>query len=325
MRTGRDERPCPVRAGCATLRQAVLRRPEPEEIDVTSMTGLEAVEPPLSARVEHVVLAADDSFGAIAAAEWLAERARHRRMAVEIVVIEGHVRTGPHTGSAHQEGEGVAWGMRESLGARLPAAPTTVRVLAGEPVEALRGAAEDGDLFVIGCNREGYWHRLPIATRSTRVAEVAVRPTAVVPSTWAPASGVVLAAVSGSAPEVVDWAAAEAATTGRVLELVHVDLLAIRSSPARRPDTGILAEAERHTIGAHVTRVRAAHPGLQVRTVLEHEGVADALVARGGDTATIVVGTRMRGAGSVLRAVLEHARCPVVVVPVTGDADEATR
>jgi nucleotide-binding universal stress UspA family protein len=290
---------------------------------VTSMTEAGAVEPQQSARVERVVLAADDSFGAIAAAGWLVERALHHPMTIEIAVVEGHVRTGRRTGSAHQVGEGVAWGMREYLGARIPAAPTTVRVLPGEPVEALRRAAADGDLFVIGCNRDGFWHRLPIATRSTRIAEVAVRPMVVVPSTWVAAPGVVLAAVSGLAPEVVDWAAEEAASSGRLLEIVHGDLLATGSSSERLPDTGILEEAERRMIAAHVARVRAAHPGLQVRTVLEHEGVAGGLIRRGGDTATIVVGTRTHGrAGSVLRAVLERTACPVVVVPVALDEDE---
>lgn len=323
-RVGRTALPAP-----GPVRDAAtggLAHPEREEIDVTSTTGIGAVEPQQSARVERVVLAADDSFGAIAAAGWLAARARHHRMTIEIAVVQGHVRTGPRSGSAHQAGEGVAWGMREYLAARIPAALTTVRVLPGEPVEALRTASVDGDLFVIGCNREGYWHRLPIATRSTRIAEVAVRPTVVVPSTWVPGPGVVLAAASGVAPEVVDWAAEEAAASGRVLEILHGDLLATRASSLRLPDIGILEEAERRMIASHLARVRAVHPGLQVGSVLEHEGVARGLVARGGDSATIVVGTRTHhGAGSVLRAVLERTSCPVVVVPVAGDEDGVAR
>ena len=288
---------------------------------MTSVTQPRSPSTPLAAGPEHVVFAADDSFGAVAAASWLQERAAALPMTIEVAVVEGHVRAAQHHGTPHRIGEGVAWSMREHLQACIPGARLTVRTMTGDVASALRSAASDADLLVLGCNRNGFWKHLPVATRSTRIAEIAVRPTVVVPAHWTPRRGDVVAAVASHGGEAVtDWAASEAAAMGRPLVLVRGNLLPWSAGVTALPvdDTALLDEVDRRLLATLAARARAAHPGLDVRTELEHEGLVPGLVELGGTAAAIVIGTHQGGGprlGSVLRGVLESPSCPVVVVP----------
>lgn len=270
-------------------------------------------------RIERAVLAADDTHGAVAAAGWLAQRSRLRPISVEIVVVEGGVRAAPPGRPAHQSAEGVAWGMREYLAARTPGTPLSVAVLEGPVLEAVHAAAARGDLLVLGCNRGGAMGRLPIASRSTRLAEAAVRPTVLVPATWQPHVGPVVAAVGTNGGDaVVDWAAAEAAGSGSELLLVRGNLLPwLAAAPSGAIlDAAILDDVDARLLGRAVARARAAHPDLVVHARLDHVGIVPELVAEGARAALLVLGTGSGPAfGSVLRGVLEQAPCPVAVVP----------
>ncbi|MBW4041509.1 MAG: universal stress protein [Acidobacteria bacterium] len=283
-----------------------------------------AVDAPApDARAERVVIAADDSYGAIAAADWVAERLRHVPGTVEVVVVEGRaLRPADRAaGAAKGAGDRVAWRMREYLETRAPGLPTTTRIVGGDAVGAIRQASTDADLLVIGCNRDGFWRHLPIATRSTRVAELAVRPTAVVPARWSAGHGPVVAAVSsGDGDEVLDWAAAEAAASGRELLLVCSDLLPWSPEGSAFPALGLamLGEADRQLLATCADRATAMHPRLAVRTALEHDALVPVLTAYGARASALVLGTDGGSGprlGSVLRGVLEHTVCPVVVVP----------
>jgi nucleotide-binding universal stress UspA family protein len=276
-------------------------------------------------RMEQVVIAADDSYGAIAAADWVAERLRHVPAAVEVVVVEERERRATDGTSApvHGIGERVAWRMREYLETRAPGIPTTTRVVEGDVVAALRSAAADADLLVIGCNRDGFWRHLPIATRSTRVAELAVRPTVVVPARWSAGEGPIVVAVSSTdGVEVVDWAAAEAAASGRELLLVCSDVLPWSPEVPAYPtlEVALLDDANRQLLSTCAERASSSHPRLSVRTSLEHDGLVPMLTAYGARASALVLGSRSGSGlrlGSVLRGVLEQALCPVVVVPTT--------
>jgi nucleotide-binding universal stress UspA family protein len=83
-------------------------------------------------------------------------------------------------------------------------------------------------------------------------------------------------------------------------------------------DIDLLEEVDRRLLGTLAARARSAHPGLDVRTELEHDGLVPSLVELGTSAAALVIGTHPGGGprlGSVLRGVLESAACPVVVVP----------
>jgi nucleotide-binding universal stress UspA family protein len=290
---------------------------------VTSVTEPAAGASAPAARLEQVVIAADDSYGAIAAADWVAERLRHVPGTVEVVVVEARgMRPAARAhGTALGLGDRVAWRMREYLETRAPGIPTTTRVVDGDVVAALRSAAAGADLLVIGCNRDGFWRHLPIATRSTRIAELAVRPTVVVPARWSAGDGPIVVAVSsGDGDEVLDWAAADAAASGRELLLVCSDVLPWWPEVPAFPtlELALLDEAHQQLLTTCAERATAVHPRLSVRTALEHDGLVPMLTAYGARASALVLGTHSGNGlrlGSVLRGVLEKALCPVVVVP----------
>src|SRR4051812_36985 len=131
----------------------------------------------------------------------------------------------------------------------------------------------------------------------------------------------VVVGVDGSAfgRDALDWAAAEAATRGRPLWVVHacpppVDTGPLGPVPSLSPYTGtsdVLQEAAR--------RAQLVAPEVEVTTRLVSGGPVPALL--GQRAGLIVVGSRGQSgvrralAGSVSVAVSAHAQCPVVVVP----------
>jgi len=84
-----------------------------------------------------------------------------------------------------------------------------------------------------------------------------------------------------------------------------------------------LQEAHAAILAEAADRVRTAHPGLDVREVLEHGPAAMVLVDASGEAEMVVVGTHGRGAvgslflGSVSHDVLLNLKCPVAVIPRT--------
>lgn len=285
---------------------------------MTSMTE-PRVEPEAPTEgAERVVLGADDSYGAVAAAAWLAERALRRRLEIEVVVVERHGRSTHRSGPPEELAEGVAWRMREYLAARVPSAPTTVRVVQGDVAAALRESAQDGDLLVLGCNRRGAWSHLPLASSSTLVAERAIRPTVLVPAGWTSKPGPVVVGIPGHhAPALLDWAAAEAESAGRPLLLMRSSVLSWSiDMPVPEPDVVLLETLERRLLKDAAAYTRRTHPGLEVRTELDHDGLTHELTRQGTRAGMLVVGRPSGpGFGSALRGVFERASCPIVVVP----------
>jgi len=128
---------------------------------------------------------------------------------------------------------------------------------------------------------------------------------------------------SAEADRAVDWAAMEAQR-----RQVRLDVLfAADTSGLSRPEVTIgrgqpdLDALRTAVAEAGAARARAVAPGLEVRTLTTGIGPASALMEASVRAAIIVVGGRARTRlaemllGSVEAAVIEHAACPVVVVP----------
>jgi nucleotide-binding universal stress UspA family protein len=146
-------------------------------------------------------------------------------------------------------------------------------------------------------------------------------------------AGTIVVGVDGSeaSREALRWAADEA----RLREARIVALHAWTFVPAAPiGDPGMIAipagdlmgqleaesEAARVELADSIAEVLGAEPGVEVESRLTESDAGDALVAESESADLVVVGSHGRSGfraailGSVSRHVVDHARCPVVVV-----------
>ncbi|MEJ8279517.1 universal stress protein, partial [Pseudonocardia spirodelae] len=134
--------------------------------------------------------------------------------------------------------------------------------------------------------------------------------------------GPVVVGVDGSAwtEPALAAAFAEAAARGTGVVAVHAwadDVVDPAVTALVDPDGR--AEDERRLLDDALAPWADKHPDVRVRRVLAHDRPARALVTESGWAQLVVVGSRGRGGvagmplGSVGRALLSHAHCPVLV------------
>ena len=123
---------------------------------------------------------------------------------------------------------------------------------------------------------------------------------------------------------VLEWAAAEAATRGLSLCLIHALEPVITELPLTPERNGTRHEtAERLLVEARA-HIQLAHP-VTVRTEVVDRPAVPAVLDAARDASLVVLGARGHGVihglllGSVSRHVSQHARCPVVVVREQAD------
>lgn len=193
----------------------------------------------------------------------------------------------------------------------------------GSARDVLLGVATADDLLVLGSRGHGPAGRLLLGSTSTSVAAHAPCPVLVVPGAGTP-EGPVVVGLDGSTASVRVLRAArdEAARLGAPLTVVGAvpplpspvsDTRAVheyesgRAQQARAQLAGLLEEADLESL-----------PSVDVR--VEADVAADVLARHARGARMLVVGSRGHGMlrtlllGSVSRAVLHHARCPVLVV-----------
>lgn len=208
--------------------------------------------------------------------------------------------------------------------------PTRVQVALGPVAELLAEVGRGAGLIVLG-NRAGSGAgRLFDGSTTFGVVSRATCPVVSVPPAWDPGAvhGRMVAAVDGSEGSVAVLAHAFA-LAGRLdarLEILHC----WRLDPfySYLVDEWTVQEVwgtQSHRIlEGLVARASSRHPGVPYETRLEYADVADALVAHGARADLLVMGRhgyggpRTTGApsflGSVSRAVLRHATCPIEVL-----------
>ncbi|MFJ9610411.1 universal stress protein [Kitasatospora sp. NPDC101176] len=127
---------------------------------------------------------------------------------------------------------------------------------------------------------------------------------------------VVLVAVDGGPAGLAAarWAADEAVRRGSLLRLVYAWPWLQHAAPGlpgvsevRGRAVGMLADA--------AERVRADHAGLEITTALLDGHVPEGITAAAASAELLVLGRTGHHLGPVTRAVIHHARCPVVLVP----------
>ncbi|MEV0330231.1 universal stress protein [Micromonospora echinospora] len=205
------------------------------------------------------------------------------------------------------------------LRGRWPELTVEVRQVAGGPGATLVEESRRAELVVVGSRGLGGFAGLLLGSVSAQVAGHAHGPVLVVrpADRQVAADGPVLVGLDGSelAELAVGQAAEEAARRGVPLVLAHVVAVDARPEDSAGGEQGagrLLAET--------AATVRQRHPELAVaERVLRSAEPASALVEASADAALVVVGSRGRGGfaglllGSVSQALVQHARCPVLV------------
>jgi nucleotide-binding universal stress UspA family protein len=180
-------------------------------------------------------------------------------------------------------------------------------------VEESRGA----DLVVVGCRGHGTLAGLLLGSVSSQVVAHAHCPVLVVrpAEPGPPATGPVAVGVDGSptSTSALAHAVAEAARRGAALRVLYA---------AGKDGDSDNGQVEEVLTGAVETAL-AAQPDLEIDSeILRDADPAAALVEASKDAAVIVVGSRGRGGftglllGSVSQAMVHHAHCPVLVIPL---------
>jgi len=190
-----------------------------------------------------------------------------------------------------------------------PGLAVSTELVVGPPAEALRAAAEDADLLVVGADDAGPFTEAISGSVPGDLLTTAPCPLAVVPRReWTtPESAPVVAALDehGSAQSAVAYAFAAAARSGRPLTVLHC------LPPGPRDTSSSVARA---LIG-----FRELYPEVVVTDEIERGDPRYVLTDLSRRAALLVLGTRGHGRlasglfGSVSRHLIRHGGCPVVV------------
>jgi nucleotide-binding universal stress UspA family protein len=268
--------------------------------------------------MEKIVVGVSDA-ASMKAVEWVIARAHTR--AVEVTVVAAY----DWTGAPFSEVAALLRTVRARIGSASPR--TVVHLVESEddPDEALAQATVHADLLVIGSRQRSHLQER-FGVRSLRLARQEQCATVIVPERWtATQAGTVIVGLDEeSSTSALDFAVAEAETSGSRLEVVHAWTAPL---PAFDPlvwlvDTeGELREAHRVRLESVLDRLHAEHPKARVSGYLEECLPAAALRDRGKTADLIVIGSHREGPivrailGSAARDLLHDASVPLCIVP----------
>jgi nucleotide-binding universal stress UspA family protein len=217
----------------------------------------------------------------------------------------------------------------ERLGKGTIAIDTVVRY--GSAVHTLVDVAHDARLIVLGHRQLNHVDRIFSGSTTIGVAARAECPVVSVTNTWPreQTAGKVVVGIDGSSASSEVLRAAFEAASERQAALVVLHAWELPSAYADLVESSVTAEEWRTESAPVVSEVLAGwqeqFPDVKVDVVLRYQRTVDALVAASADADLVVVGRHGHGGwaagitgvpfGSVARAVLAHAHCPVEVAP----------
>jgi nucleotide-binding universal stress UspA family protein len=211
-----------------------------------------------------------------------------------------------------------------------PRLSVTTRLVDGSPGAVLVDASREAGLVVVGHRGLGGFVGLLVGSVAAQTAAHAHCPVVVVRGDRPPGGAPVVLGTDGSsgANRAAEVAFAQAQL--RDVELILAHHRSRRTSPAGAIATGSPGFwAMVGDPGAGAYGIGARYPDVKYRTeIVPGDSVAAALIAiaRRTHAGLLVVGSRGRGGfrglvmGSTSRELVEHAPCPVVVIPSVRDA-----
>ncbi|MGV9563337.1 universal stress protein [Streptomyces sp. NPDC003480] len=265
---------------------------------------------------------------------WAADEAERRGIPLRLVHVESVPTTElrrwevPASWEArnralHAAGEQVLKEAAAFAADRRPRVEVSALPVEGYPAQILQEQSHDATAVVLGSrhlNRvKGLFGSVPVALSVLAHARC---PVVVVPEPehLPRRRPYLVVGVDGSArcAAAVDFAFEEASLHGAALRALYVwrpGLLGVLDTQAAR-------QGCRRVLYESVAGRGAAYPDVELRHELVGGHPAPALTEASADALGLVVGTRGHGAltgsllGSVSQAVLRHARCPVIAVPL---------
>lgn len=237
-------------------------------------------------------------------------------------------------GAAVLVGKDVLWGAAERLldkscrhlRTEYPGVAIEAEVALGDPLPILLREAAAGSLLVVGSRGLGEVRQLAEGSATAHLATHASCPVVAVPAGWSPRPGEVVVGVDGSeqSRKAIDFAFQFAEQTGASVRAVLAwhDPKSVRPGDMQFPvyDVDALAEDSAAVLGEAVAGQAVDHPDVKITEKLVHGVASKVLVDESRDAGLLVVGSRGRGRirglllGSVSRAVLHDAACPIAVV-----------
>ncbi|ALO12517.1 UspA domain containing protein [Streptomyces venezuelae] len=223
----------------------------------------------------------------------------------------------------------------EAITARHPELTVVTELTDGGAPAGLRRAAALTGTIVVGHRGLGGFSSLLLGSVGLEVAAAATTPVVVVRGTAEPVeAGVVLAAVRDEA----DVGCARAAAREALLRKVPLRLLHIWSAGLSARSRAVLHNGDDEIAGDHVRvmasvsdRVREEFPGLTVHADgQEGRSVPGALVDASHQADLLVVGGRRSPGylgptiGQTTLSLLQHAHCPVEIIPRQGPGHGST-
>jgi nucleotide-binding universal stress UspA family protein len=285
----------------------------------------------------HVVVGFDGSKTALSAVYYGAREAQRRGCGLRIVHAFGWpVILPPFHAPYDQHDQGPRAAMLSLLAQTAhdvqtdhPQVPVTTRLVDGSPGGVLVDASRDAQLLVLGHRGLGGFAGLLVGSVTAQATGHARCPVVVVRGERPPDGAPIVLGTDGSAGanRAAEVAFAQA-------QLRDVELILAHHQPTGKRTAGAIVTGNPRfwaTAGdAGALGAGARYPDVKYRTeVVQGDSVAYALIAfaRRTSAGLLVVGTRGRGGfrglvmGSTSRNLIEHASCPVMVVPVVHDVD----
>lgn len=281
-----------------------------------------------------IVVGYDGSAASDAAARWAAGTARCLGRTVRLVHVMPWPVVRSTSGTAVLVGRDVLGRAAERLldkscrrvRAEYPEATIEAEVAIGDPAPILLREARGAQLLVLGSRGLGELREIAEGSVLPHLATHAACPVVCVPAGWSPRRGDVVVGVDGSAQsrKAVAFAFEFAAETGAAVRAVLAwhDPTSAGPGDMRFPvhDVDALEEVSAADLGEAVAGHCVDHPDVKAVEKLVHGVPSKVLLDESRDAGLLVVGSHGRGRirglllGSVSRAVLHHATCPVAVV-----------
>lgn len=289
----------------------------------------------------NIVVGVDGSEASSTAVRYAAVRARREGCGVHLVHVLPHLipmspmlplgsETFPDVGDRIVDAARIE---AEKVGGS--AVRVTTAVVDGHRPQAILDEAEGALVIVLGHADRPRGHIFTDRT-FTGVAAHASCPVVAVPTTWraeSPGRVVVGLADVEHTSEPLEEAFDRAVALDAGLTIVHAWKIdnAYEDIIFDRVEKAEIRRVAEEKIQTTIASLRSTYPGVAVDIVVMHAQAAPAVLSQSQDATLVVLGRHSRHGlpgfrlGSTTRAVVQHASCPVEVVPVGATASAASR